>query len=400
MRTSVMALSPLRPQAGRSLPGATLLALALALLAGCQLVPRAEGPAPLPDEAAVVDENDLPGPPLPPGETRNRVAILVPLTGPNAAVGQSVANAANLALADSGSERIRLTAYDTARGPLLAVQQALAEGNGLFLGPLLAEDARAIAPLASRAHVPVIAFSNDVSVAGEGVYVLGLNPAESIERVVGYARERGLTRFGALLPTSIYGDRAGLALAGAVRRGGGQLVAVRSYARTPETLRAAAEDLALQGPFDAVLIADGSRMAALAVPILRGSGTGLRIIGTELWTAETNLPQALRGAWFAGPSNRNFDALRNRYRARYGAAPYRLASLGYDAALLAARVAGQWPLGRRFPARSLAAADGFSGVDGAFRFARDGVAERALEVQEVTAAGTVTISVAPRDFGG
>ena len=393
-----MALSPLRPQAGRSPSRTALLALALALLAGCQLVPRAGGPAALPDEtAAAADDSDLPGPPLPPGETRNRVAILVPLTGPNGSVGQSVANAANLALADSGSERIRLTAYDTARGPLLAVQQALADGNGLFLGPLLAEDARAIAPLASRAHVPVIAFSNDVSVAGEGVYVLGLNPAESIERVVGYARDRGLTRFGALLPASIYGDRAGLALAGAVRRSGGQLVAVRSYARTPETLRAAAEDLALQGPFDAVLIADGSRMAALAVPILRR--TGLRILGTELWTAETDLPEAVRGAWFAGPSNRNFDALRTRYRARYGAAPYRLASLGYDSVLLAARVAGQWPLGRRFPVRSLGAADGFSGVDGAFRFARDGVAERAFEVQEVTASGTVTLSPAPRDFG-
>jgi ABC-type branched-subunit amino acid transport system substrate-binding protein len=395
-----MAFSLLRPQAGRSLSRTALLAFATVTLAGCQLIPRAEGPAPLPDDAfAGADEADLPGPPLPPGETRNRVAILVPLSGTNAAVGQSIANAANLALADSGSERIRITAYDTARGPLVAVQQALADGNGLFLGPLLAEDARAIAPLAARAHVPVIAFSNDVSVAGEGVYVLGLNPAESIERVVAFARERGLERFGALLPASIYGDRAGLALAGAVRRGGGQLVAVRSYARTAETLRAAAEDLALQGPFDAVLIADGPRMAALAVPLLRRGSPRLRILGTELWTAEPNVPEPLRGAWFAGPSNGNFDALRNRYRTRYGAAPYRLASLGYDAVLLAARVADQWRLGRRFPARTLAAVDGFSGVDGAFRFARDGVAERALEVQEVTASGVTTISPAPRDFG-
>lgn len=394
-----MAFSLLRPQAGRSLSRAAFLFFAVAALAACQLVPRAERPSTLPDEAlAGVEEADLPGPPLPPGETRNRVAVLVPLTGSNSAVGQSIANAANLALADSGSERIRITAYDTARGPLLAVQQALADGNGLFLGPLLAEDARAIAPLAWRAQVPVIAFSNDVSVAGEGVYVLGLNPAESIERVVAFARERGLTRFGALLPTSVYGDRAGLALAGAVRRSGGQLVAVRTYARTAETLRAAAEDLSSQGPFDAVLIADGARMAALAVPLLRRSSPRLRLLGTELWAAEAGVP-ALRGAWFAGPSNANFDALRNRYRARYGAAPYRLASLGYDAVLLAARAGNQWRLGRRFPVAALRAEDGFSGVDGAFRFAGDGVAERALEVQEVTASGTTTISPAPRDFG-
>ncbi|MEA3040606.1 MAG: hypothetical protein QOC65_95, partial [Sphingomonadales bacterium] len=141
------------------------------------------------------------------------------------------------------------------------------------------------------------------------------------------------------------------------------------------------------------------RMAALAVPLLRRGSPRLRILGTELWTTEANVPDPLRGAWFAGPSNGNFDSLRNRYRARYGAAPYRLASLGYDSVLLAARVADQWRLGRRFPARALGAGDGFSGVDGAFRFARDGVAERALEVQEVTASGTTTISPAPRDFG-
>jgi hypothetical protein len=56
-------------------------------------------------------------------------------------------------------------------------KQALADGNRLFLGPLLAEDVRAVAPVARRAGVPVIAFSNDVSVAGDGVYLMGFIPA-------------------------------------------------------------------------------------------------------------------------------------------------------------------------------------------------------------------------------
>jgi hypothetical protein len=42
--------------------------------------------------------------------------------------------------------------------------------------------------------------------------------------------------------------------------------------------------------------------------------------------------------------------------------------------------------------------DGFSGIDGAFRFSRDGIAERALEVQEIRGGTTVTISPAPAGF--
>lgn len=391
-----MALSSLRPQAA-------LLALLSIALAGCQLIPRSPletGTAPAEAETerrAIADEA---GPVLPPGETRNRVAVLVPLTGPNAAVGRSIANAANLALAESGSTRIRITAYDTAQGPAVAASEAVREGNGLFLGPLLGEDALAVGPVARAANVPVIAFSNDVTVAGAGIHVLGLNPAQSIERVVAYARERGMARFGALLPTSLYGERAGLAVAGAVRRAGGQLVAVRTYDRTAEALRASAVDLAMQGPFDAVLVADGARMAALAAPALRRGAAQLRLLGTELWAGEANPASlaALRGAWFAGPPEASFEAFRTRYRARYNAAPHRLASLGYDAVLLAARAAPDWRLGRRFPLRALRDEGGFSGIDGAFRFDRDGVAERALEVREVTASGTTTISPAAASF--
>ena len=396
-----MALQSLRPQAAGSLLRLAMLACLSVSIAGCIPRGRTERPQPTAEQQPEQQPEETPGPALPAGETRNRVAVLVPLSGSNAQIGQSIANAANLALTDMGGERIRITAYDTAQGALAAVNEALAEGNGLFLGPLLAEDARAIAPIARRANVPVIAFSNDVSIAGDGVHVLGFNPGQSIERVVAYARSQGVQRFGALLPTSVYGERAGRAFAAAVEQAGGQMVAVETYNRTPETLRAAATRLAARGQFDAVLIPDGPRTAAAAVPLLRRGSPNVRFLGTELWTSETNVgtQAALRGAWFAGPSNAMFNSLRTRYRARYGANPYRLASLGYDAVLLAVRIGGDWRLGRPFPERALRDDDGFTGVDGAFRFGRDGIAERALEVQEVTATGTTVLDPAPRGFG-
>ena len=74
-------------------------------------------------------------------------------------------------------------------------QQAIADGNRLILGPLLAEDVRAAAPVARRAGVPVIAFSNDESVAGDGVYIMGFTPDQSIGRVVSFARTQGSEQF-------------------------------------------------------------------------------------------------------------------------------------------------------------------------------------------------------------
>ena len=134
--------------------------------------------------------------------------------------------------------------------------------------------------------------------------------------------------------------------------------------------------------------------------IVRLHKVGPRVIGTEFWASDKLLGKtlALRGAWYAAAPNLQFDRLTVRYRARYGKTPYRLASLGYDAVLLAVRSARDWPIGRPFPARGLIDRDGFSGVDGNFRFGRDGVAERLLEVRQVTAAGTTIVSPAATAF--
>lgn len=388
------------PQARRSILGLGIAGLAALALAGCSLVPKPNQPPPLPPEQPKPEQPrvEQPGPGLPSDETRNRVAVLVPLSGANGGVGTSIANAAQLALLDTGGERIRITVYDTARagGAAAAANEALGQGNGLILGPLLAEDVRAVAPVARQAGVPVIAFSNDISVAGDGVYLMGFTPGESIERVVDYAKTHGMNRFSALTPNGVYGERAGRAMQEAVEHLGGRLVGMQSFDRSAASLRAAITRLSVQGAYDAVLIADSGRIAALGAPAIRGP----KILGTELWATESDLGRtpSLRGAWYAAASDTMFNQLRTRYRTRYGTSPYRLASLGYDAVLLAVRIAKDWRIGRAFPERMLRDPGGFAGVDGAFRFDGRNVAERSLEVREVTAAGSVVLSPAPRGF--
>lgn len=379
----------------------TGVVVSLLALAACQtMVPRRQGPAqqptPTPTDTGPV------GPELPDDQNRHRVALLVPLTGSNAAVGQSIANAANLAVLDTGGRRIRITTYDTAAGAAGAAQRAIADGARVILGPLLADDAKLIAPYAQRARVPLISFSNDTSIAGNGTFIMGYTPMQSIDRVVRFARSKGMSKFAGLTPTGVYGERASTAFIRSVESAGGQVVTLQSFDRSRGAISAAVGRMAKGAGYDAVLIADSGRIAVQAVPLLRKSGgASAKVLGTELWNTESAITTMapLQGAWFASVSDNLYNQLAAKYRARFGSAPYRIASMGYDAVLLVSRIAQDWRVGSEFPVRRLIEEGGFTGIDGPFRFGRDGVAERSLEVQEVGAGRTTTVSPAPARFG-
>lgn len=372
-------------QQARRVSVATLVVGGL-MLAGCQsrAPMRPVGPEP------IVSPDDVDAP-------RHKVALIIPLSGEDGGVGTSIANAANLALLDSGNRSIRLVTYDSSTGAAAAANRAIAEGAELILGPLLAEDVRTVGPVARRAKVPVVAFSNDSSVAGNGIYILGSTPGQAIDRVVRYSRGKGAARFGALVPTGLYGQRAAQAMLGSVRGAGGQMAGMETFNRNASAAKAAAMSLNARGQMDAVLVADSGKVGATAAAAIK---VGPRLLGTELWANDKTLGQTarLRGAYYAAAPDARFAELVSRYRARYGKTPYRIGSLGYDAVLLTVRVAREWPVGRPFPLRNLSDPGGFAGVDGIVRFGRDGVAQRMLEVRQVTATGTVVVSPAASTF--
>lgn len=413
---------------GRRLQLASGIAVAL-LVSGCtrpaqRVTTVAPPPVQRPVEAPVA-------PPVvaPP---QNRVALLVPLTGANAAVGQSIANAANMALLESGERRINLRIYDTAAGgAAAAASKAVGEGARLFLGPLLAGDVRAVQGVASANAIPVLSFSNDAALAGEGTYVLGYQPGQSISRVVQYARGRGAVRFAALIPDGVYGQRAANAFLRAVEASGGRVVSVVNYARTPAKLLAAARKVtdydrrmaaAAKTPalrpdgsvapiasrlppvgFQALLIADSGQVAAAFGPALTQYGASqVLVMGTELWNNEPAIRTArgLQGAVFASVADTRFAALGGRYRAKFGGTPSRLASFGYDSVLLVNSLADRWPVGQPFPRALLASPDGFAGIDGVFRFTGAGIADRGLEVQRIAGGTITTVQAAPKTLGG
>lgn len=371
-----------------------------ALLAACQVIPDEGGiqttapverPPEVPDAAV-----------LPTDEARHRIALMVPLSGDNAAVGQSIANATTMALLDTGAENLRITTYDTNEGVEAAAARAIADGNRLILGPLMRNNVGPILAAARPAGVPLVTFSNDTSVARPDVFVVGHIPEQSVARTVNFAVGEGARRFAALIPGGDYGDRALAALRAAVdANSAAQFIGYERFDRGNRSISSASTRLRERGGYDTVLIADGARLATLAAAELKDAGDALpSIIGTELWSGETVLAGTpeLRGAWFSAVSDYRYGTFAESYRARFGEQPYRLSTLGYDAILWTLRVARDWETGTEFPAGRLLAPAGFVGLDGLLRLRSDGIGERAMEVREVTPGGLTVVDAAPTAF--
>lgn len=377
---------------------AMILAGATALLSACQVIPKTgptvAGPAP-----------DTSGPSadaLPQDETRHRIALLVPMSGDNGAVGQSIANASTMALLDTNADNLRITTYDTTQGARAAARRAVADGNKLILGPLMADEVAQVLTETRAAKIPLISFSNDPSVVSPDVFVIGHVPDQSVERTVAYARQRGSARFAAILPTGEYGRRAEAALRASLAASGGTLVTIETYDRGNTSIVSAAQRLRQAGGFDTVLIADSARLAALAAGELKPRGAGAtQLLGTELLSGDSAVTRsaALRGTWFSAVSDSRYKRFSDSYSQRFGGQPYRISTLGYDAVLLTLRVARDWRVGRSFPTAQLRDEGGFLGLDGAFRFRPSGVVERALEVREVRNGEVVIVNPAPEAFG-
>jgi ABC-type branched-subunit amino acid transport system substrate-binding protein len=341
------------------------------------------------------------------GEGQVRVALILPLSGQgNASVaGQSMKNAAEMALAEFKSPNIQLLVKDdggTVQGAQAGAQQAISEGAEIIIGPLFAQSVSAVGQIARSSNIPVIAFSTDVSVAARGVYLLSFLPETDVRRIVDFSISRGKRSFAALLPDNAYGTVVEGAFQQEVSRRGGRVLVLEKYTLEGNKINEAVRRVSQAATqVDGIFIPDSPDAVPQVVNALAANGVDLRrvqMIGSGLWEdARISSTAALEGAWYAAPEATGFRNFSARYRARYGQDPVRTATLAYDAvALVAALVKTQGP--QRFSETALTNPSGFAGIDGVFRFRPEGTNERGLAVLRVAPAGGQVLSPAPHSF--
>ncbi len=382
-----------------------LLCGGLALtFAGCNsnsLLPPGAEVAPPPPGAP---PSGAPGPAA--GETLGagpvRVGMILPLTqnGAPSPIGVAMRNAAQLAVDEFSGASITLTIQDDRSSPDAAGQAAqspIAAGARLLLGPVYANDVRQAASVAKGAGRPIIAFSTDVSVASPGVYLLSFLIASYVDRIAEFAATRGKRAFAVMAPQDDYGAAALALFQQTAGRLNIPVVAAARYA-SGQPQEAAQQIAAAAGQIDALFIPDQAAGMPAVASALSAAGVRTQILGTGIWNDARVLRLApLQGAWFAAPDNAGFNALAQRYKAKFNSEPTRLASLAYDAVTLAGALARN-PGPDPFGAAALTNVSGFNGADGVFRFLPNGTNERGLAVMEIDNNAAVVVSPAPRSF--
>jgi ABC-type branched-subunit amino acid transport system substrate-binding protein len=390
------------------LRSAAALLFALFVLAACgsqKATPSASTQATPPEPTFPTQPMPAPMPEVP----HVKVALLLPLSGDNAALGESLLQASQLALFEAPDSNVELLVRDTGDssiGAAQAAQEAINEGAQLILGPVFANAVKEVAPVAQGAGVNVVSFSTDRSVAQPGVYVMGILPSLQVQRVVGYASRQGLHRIAALLPQSPYGQTVREALQSAAHSAKAQVVHVDFYdPRALDTSTAVGQVgqyVSSGGAVDALLVPETSERLHGITGQFGSFGidpTRVRLLGSTLWDDDPVLgtDPNLVGAWYAAPNPGPWNDFRNRFRTAYSSDPLRRATIAYDATLLAILLAGG-PNGPDFTPAALTDPAGFSGVDGIFRFEGNGGVERGLAIMEVHDGFVDVREPAPQSF--
>ena len=348
-----------------------------------------------------------------------KVAILLPLSGKNAALGEAMLKSSQMALFDLGHTNFEVIPKDTGEtydGGRAAATEAVQEGAQIILGPVFADSVRGAQSAISGTNVNMVAFSTDWTLTNPQTYLIGFLPFDQVQRVVRFAQGNGVKRFGVLAPDDNYGNAVVNAYEQTAKQTGISGTRLERFSPQAADLSVLVRNFSdydkrqsmnnsMGAPFDAALIPAGGGLARSIGSFLNHyqlPPAQVRRLGTGLLD-DNKLARdpGLAGAWFAAPPPQMRAEFENRFHRYYGTTPPRLASLAYDATALAAtlsRMSLQKNGQVDFSRTALMNPNGFSGVDGIFRFRKDGIAERGLAVLEYRNGEIVEIDPAPKTF--
>ena len=168
------------------------------------------------------------------------VALLVPQSSEGTAqIASDLENAARLAAAQLDDLEIDLRVYDTAGDATVAAsvaQQAVDDGAKIIIGPLYAEAANAVGTAVADEGVNVLSFSNNTTIAGGNVFVLGKTFDNTAARIVSFAAEQGKERAMVIHSDRIDGQMGLNAFQAAAANSTLRIVSAQSFELTQESV--------------------------------------------------------------------------------------------------------------------------------------------------------------------
>ncbi len=342
------------------------------------------------------------------------VALLVPHGSADAneqKLARDLENAARMAVSDLSGVQVDLRVYGTAGNAEKAREAAVAavsEGAKIIIGPLHAESANAAALAVAGQGVNVLAFSNNPTIAGGNLFILGQTFDSTASRLVSFAAGQGKERILSVSANNLAGRLGRQAIEQAIARNAAVPAGSVTYEFSQQGVIAAVPKVKTAAETNQANAIFFTANTAGALPLFtqmlpeRGLGRDtIQYIGLARWDTP---PQTLelpgvQGGWFALPDPQRSAQFQSRFSAAYGSAPHALAGLAYDGIAAVGALAtsgGRTALSRE----SLTQAAGFQGVNGVFRLLPDGTNQRALAVATIQDRKVTVISPAPQSFEG
>ncbi|AHM02851.1 ABC-type branched-chain amino acid transport system, periplasmic component [Roseibacterium elongatum DSM 19469] len=324
-----------------------------------------------------------------------QVAMLLPLSssqGGDAIVARGLENAARMAAAEMSGMTIEISVYDTAGQAATAAgvaRQAVSDGADIILGPLRSDAAAAVGVAVANSNVSVLSFSNNTEVAGSNVFVLGHTFANTANRMVSFAAQRGNGNIVLVHASNLAGEVARDAVRTAAGRSGATVAATIPYEFSqtgvinvvPQVVEAVRE----YGSNGLILTSDSAGALPFFAQLLPENGLdteAVRVMGLTRWDIPPQTLEfaGLQGGWFALPDPSATADFEARYQATYGEPPHNIAALGYDGLRAAAETAAN---AGRLGAAELTAGE-YQGANGVFRLLADGTISRAMAIAQIT----------------
>ncbi|WP_176247971.1 penicillin-binding protein activator [Sulfitobacter sp. HGT1] len=341
------------------------------------------------------------------------VALLVPRGGSASdnLLAQELENAARLAIRDLAGVQIDLRVYGTGGSAALAAtaaSQAVNEGAQIIVGPLYGEAANAAGNAVAAQGVNVLSFSNNASIAGGNVFVMGQGFDDTSSRLVRFAKATGKDKILVLHSNDVAGQLGRNAIMNAIAQNGATSAGAVDYSLSQESViaavprvKAAVEANGANAIFLTTSSASALPLFAQLLPEAGVLTTSTQYIGLTRWDipAQTLALPGVQGGWFAMPDPSATAAFSQRYSAAYGKTPGPIAGLAFDG------IAAVGALARSGKSNALSTANltqgaGFRGANGVFRLKTDGTTEHGLAIATVRNNSVVIIDPAPQGFGG
>ena len=366
----------------------------------------------------------------------HRMAVLLPLSGQNASIGNAIRTSVELATLQRQQPNLVVTFYDTAKNPSDAINDALATNPEIIIGPVFSSNAQ-ILRNSKPEHTPVLSFTSDATAIDDGVMTMALMPTNSIEAIIREMKQDGTKDFIIIAPET----KSGTILAGTARAAATEydipvagvfyykeqdtdsiknttIAASMNPARRAANTRAreilsdiltkerltAIEKSSLSNqlaeisqtdtlgnvPYNAILFLGNADDTKKLASFLRYYGVGTRDVqfyGTAMWDgSDIGNDITMSGAKFATLTDTD-TSFANTYEQISGTQPSKIASFGYDATNMAIGMI----YSDKTNAQYLMNPSGYIGNDGLFRLKPTGESERALRIVQLNGTGTPRI---------